>query len=264
VKSLVFWGRRDVPEPARRGPATAFVFWNEGAADALVAAGVAGKPASAYLPLDVSDAIDEAAMAWTKAWGSRPLRDGRSFRELLEWKGVSLWWFAELFLHHSTEATRYVRLVETFHRILEAEQPTEVEAVGLPVEEAVLLERVCAARGVLFHGRTAPPLRLAWRTRLVSLRARWNGVKTFLGAMKASAAGAPPRPPRPPAEGTRTIVLLSHAAFWRRRPDPETAELREYEHYFDSLIPEVGRHPDLHPVVVAVGPRSAFRRRGAG
>jgi glycosyltransferase involved in cell wall biosynthesis len=247
MKSLVFWGKQAVPEPARRSQDARFILWNEDSASAYLA------------PLD-SDAIDEAAMAWTKAWGSRPLRDGRSFRDLLSWKGVSLWWFAELYLHHSTEATRYVRLVETFHRILEAEQPGEVEAVGLPAEEAVLLERTCAARGVLFHGRTAPPLRLALRTRVVSLVARWNGVKTFLGALKAAAAGPPPRPA---TGGKRIVVFLSHAAFWRRRVDPETAETAAYEHYFDALIPDVARHPDLHPVVVAVGPRAAFRRRGA-
>jgi glycosyltransferase involved in cell wall biosynthesis len=243
MKTLVIRGR-GLPPPAPRGEGTRVVVWSEES-----------------LPPDDADAVDEAAMAWTKAWGARPLRDGKSFRDLLAWKGVSLWWFAELYLFHSTESPRYVRTIETLHRMLDAERPDEVEAVGVPDEDAVLLERTCVARGVLFHGRHSPPRWLGFRTRLVSLRARWNGVKTFLTALKARIAGSPPIPAAP---GKRPVLFLSHAAFWRRRHGPETEENRVYEHYFDALIPEVARRADLHPVVVAVGPSAAFRRRGAG
>ena len=93
------------------------------------------------------EAIDDAAVAWTKAFGRRPLVDGRSFRELYAWKGVSLWWFAELFLHHSTQAAHYVRVIEVAHRLLDGERPDELEAHGLPADEALLVERSCTARG---------------------------------------------------------------------------------------------------------------------
>ena len=94
---------------------------------------------------EAADEVDTAAVRWTKDWGRRPLLDGRSFRDLYAWKGVSLWWFAELFLHHSTEATRFVRTIEVAHRLLDAEAPDEVEAHGLPEDEALLVERTCLA-----------------------------------------------------------------------------------------------------------------------
>jgi hypothetical protein len=241
VKTLVFWGGGTPPRAEGDGQ-TRCVSWSE----------MPLAPAEA-------DAVDEAAMAWTKAWGARTLRDGKSFRDLLAWKGVSLWWFAELYLFHSTDAPRHVRTIETLHRILDAERPAEVEAAGLRAEDAVLLERTCAARGVLFHGRSAAPRRLALRTRMVSLRARWNTVKAFLSAVKGAAAD---RPAPPVAAGKRAVVFLSHAAFWRTRAEPGTDETRAYEHYFDALIPEVAGQGGLHPVVVAVGPAAAFRRRG--
>jgi CDP-glycerol:poly(glycerophosphate) glycerophosphotransferase len=212
-----------------------------------------------YLASHEADAVDEAAMAWTKAFGTRAVRDGRCVRDLLRWNGVSLWWFAELYLFHSTDAPRWVRTIEAFHRILDAERPSEVEADGLPAEEALLLERTCAARGVLFHGRLHPPARLSLRTRLVSLRARWNDLKTFLTALKATLAGAPALPHD---AAKRPVLFLSHAAFWRRRKGGESEEDAAYEHYFDALIPGVAAHPGLRPVVLAVGPPEAFRRRG--
>jgi hypothetical protein len=83
--------------------------------------------------------------------------DGRSFREIFEWKGASLWWMTESFLRNAPESPACVRLVETWLRILEAEAPHEVEAVGLPPRAEVLLERAATSRGVLFHGRRRAP-----------------------------------------------------------------------------------------------------------
>lgn len=207
------------------------------------------------------DAVDEAAIAWTKQWGRLPLRDGLGFRDLLAWKGVSLWWFAELFLHHCTESPRHVRLIETFFRLLDAERPDEVEAAGLPADERVLLARVCTARGVLFHGARAAA---AWPRRLevlrTSLASRLNTHKTRATGWKAALAGPSPAPSPDPR---LTVLFLSHAAFWRERRDPQTEQAAAYEHYFDKLIPEVGADTALRPFVVAVGPRAAYRRRGA-
>jgi hypothetical protein len=172
---------------------------------------------------------------------------------------VSFWWFAEIFLHHSTEATRYVRTIETLAHVLDTQRPDEVEAQDLPVDETILLARLCQARGVLFHGRL-PRVPLArskavWAT---SLRSRWNTAKTLAGALKALLV----RPPRLPGTTARRVLFLSHAAFWRERTDPDTGEPVLYEHYFDHIIPGVAAEPGLEPVVVAVGPRTAFRRRG--
>jgi CDP-glycerol:poly(glycerophosphate) glycerophosphotransferase len=258
VKTLVLWGDAGVETArARHEEGASLVLWDGDRAPALDAAGIPYRRAADVVG-NAQDAIDEAAMAWTKAWGRKPLLDGKSFRELFAWKGVSLWWFAELFLHHSTGSPRHVRAIETLHRILEAEAPDEVETIGLSPEDTLLAERVCVARGTLFQG----PRRLTRypgerRAAAVARQARWNTVKARVTAAKARVAGPPPAPP----EGAAPRVLfLSHAAFWRPTGEGAEAETAR-EHYFDRLIP-AAEAAGLEPFVVAVGPRAAFRRRG--
>ena len=131
-------------------------------------------------------------------------------------------------------------------------------AAGLAPEEAVLLARCCTARGVLFHDPPPPPLRrLRWRAWRSVWLGRWNETKTFATAFKSLLA----RPARPEGQRARAL-FLSHAAFWRDRAT-ELGATEEYEHYFDRLIPETEARGALLPWVVAVGPRAAFRRRGA-
>jgi len=236
VKSVVFWGRpSEPPADARR-----YLRWAEERAT-------------------LRDEADEAAMAWTKALGRRPWLDGRSLRELLLWREIPLWWFAELYLYHSTGAPERVRVIETCARLLERERPDEVEAEGLSAEETLLVARTCSALGVLFHGRPAVPASdPAWRA---SWHSRLNTAKTVAAMLKAALARRPAPPPHAdPAR--RTVLFLSHAAFWKERVDPETSEARPYEHYFDRIIPELEAEPGWRAAVLALGPRAPFRRRG--
>jgi hypothetical protein len=260
VKAVVFWGGGSSAQAQRRhAQGAVLVRWTEAAAASL--SHVPHRTLADYLDAAAQEEVDEKAAAWTKAWGRRPLREGRSFRELAQWKGVSLWWFAELYLHHSTASPRRVRTIETMRRVLLAEQPDEVEAVGLEGEDLLLLERTCTAQKVLFFSKgPRPRAPRAKGVGAVSRRSRWNTVKTVAAALKAVLAGPPPAPP---ANGRRPVLLLSHAAFWRERGDPETGTAQPYEHYFDRLIPALEADAELQPFVVAVGPRAAFRRRGA-
>jgi hypothetical protein len=209
----------------------------------------------ASLPLargpEDEDAADEAAMAWTKSFGRRPVREGRSLRDILVYKGIPLWWAAEIYLYYQTRATHYVRLVETFARILERERPDEVAAPELEPVERLLLHRVATRMGVL--SESAPlPGGLDWKIRTLSIESRWNSAKTVATSLKASLG----KRPHGPRAGTR-VAVLSHAAFWRTGSDG-----KPYEHYLGRLLPELGAAGNLAPFVVGVGPRSAFRRRG--
>lgn len=237
MRALVFWGRNAAPPDDGR----VYVRW----ADACAA---------------TRDAADEAAMAWTKAFGRHAWRDGRSLRELLVWRELPLWWLAELYLYHSTAAPARVRTIETAARAIERHRPDEVEAVGLDPADAVLVARAAAAAGVLFSSR--PPRARKAGAAGASWTSRLNTAKTLLSAAKAALVGPPATAAR--GEGARSVLFLSHAAFWKERARPGTGEPEAYEHYFDRLIPEIARAPGWSAPVLAIGPGTPFRRRGAG
>lgn len=231
------------------------VAWDEAAAAVARDAGLEATTVSQVLGPEADGAIEDAAIAWTKDLGSKPLVDGRPLRGWLRHGDLDLWWLAELHLFHATAIPRRVRRIETFARLLEALRPDEVAAVGLPVEDLALLGRTATALGVFCEApRQAPPesaTPVVWRARLQALKLRAAVLKRALG----------PAPELPPRGAGRRALFLSHAAFWRsrRRADGET---EIHEHYFERLIPDLAAEPGWDAAVVAVGPRAAFRRRG--
>ncbi|MBN2370703.1 MAG: CDP-glycerol glycerophosphotransferase family protein [Vicinamibacteria bacterium] len=255
MKTLVFWEQGSLARAHRlRGTGAVLVAWSARASRSLQRAGVDYANLGSILDHEAIVALDEVAIAWTKNWGRRPLLDGRSFRDLLDWRGISLWWFAELYLYHCTRAPKFVRWIEMIGRWIKRENPDEIDGVGLGAPESALLARTCTEHGVLFVGRVSR-LQGGRRARRVSLQSRWNTWKMIGSAVKAAFRGGTPRRER------ADVLFLSHAAFWRLRQ--EKGPLDEYEHYFDRVIPEVERLEKLRASVVSIGPNVAHRRRRA-
>jgi hypothetical protein len=129
-------------------------------------------------------------------WPRLPLLDGRSFRDLVEWRGVPLVFAAEAFLHDATSAPGCARTVELCLRLLDATEPAEVDVSGLPAAVAVLLARACTARRVLFHEPpgTAPALRPASTPRPSG--SAWRSLLRGGPPVPATVAG-PPSASRP-------------------------------------------------------------------
>jgi glycosyltransferase involved in cell wall biosynthesis len=255
VRVLVFRGDDRAALLRARTAGDRVVAWDEAAAAVARDAGVEAETVSALLGPEADGAIEDAAIAWTKDFGSKPLVDGRPLRGLLRHADLDLWWLAELHLFHATAIPRRVRRIEAFARLLEALRPDEVAAAGLSAEDHVLLGRTATALGVYCEAprraSAEPPGRVVWRARMQALKLRAAVLKRALG----------PAPALPPKGPDRRALFLSHAAFWRsRRRADGGSEL--YEHYFDRLIPGLAAEPGWDAAVVAVGPRAAFRRRG--
>jgi len=231
VKTLVFWGGGS-PDRARRHhrQGAVFVLWGD-KRGALDAASIPFRTAD--LPPAQAEGVERAALRWSRAWPRIPLVDGRSFRELVEWKGLSLADLLDDFWRASPRLGYYVRVIETVELLLEEETPDEVEAVGLEGPTALLLGRACTRRGILYHGPQPRP----WGAgRGAAFRGRALALALVARALRAWFSPGPP----PPAGGGRAVALLFLSA----------------EEGLASLARAAAGDPLLCPFAVTVGART--------
>ncbi len=195
-----------------------------------------------------------ATADWTRGFGTMAVdANGQTLKQALRYRDTTLWWWAELYLHHNTEAARRVRFLETASRVIERFAGSPVRTQGLSADETLLVERLCAHRKVPFtRGETAAEARPFGRSAMTAglLEA------SKLVASAAKGAGGPDERLVP-----RSVVFVSHAAFWKTRIDASGRE-EAYEHYFDALLSE-SRRRGLPVVTLGVGPQSTFRTRTA-
>lgn len=195
-----------------------------------------------------------AAADWTQGFGSKAVdAGGQTLKEALRYRGTTLWWWAELYLHHNTEAVQRVRFLETAARVIERFGGSAIRTHGLPADETLLAERLCAARNLGFtRGETAADARPGARSAMTA--GLLEASKLVATAVKG--AGGPDDRLVP-----RSVVFISHAAFWKTRIGADGHE-ESYEHYFDALLSGAKRR-GLPVVTLGVGPQSTFRTRTA-
>jgi hypothetical protein len=193
-RGLVVWGGgSSAPARARARGGAAVVCWPGASGSSLEREGVPFREVEDVLGPEGLAAADTAARTWARVWGRLPLVDGKSFRELVVWRGTSLLWCAEAFLRDETAGPRCARTAEVALRLLDATAPSEVDAPGLLPQDALLLGRACTVRGVLFHGPSPGSGR--------PLAVDRPAVRGGLGRVIADAL-APARPPSLPAVET--------------------------------------------------------------
>jgi hypothetical protein len=159
---LYVWGGGSLGRARERHAAGATVVaWPGSDVGLLERAGLAPRVAIELIGPEGRAAVVAAERAFARVWARVPLAEGRSFKDLVTWRDESLLWIAEAYLLRSTAGPRCAATVETCLRLLEATDPSEVDASGLAPPERTLLARAATLRGVLFHGdggRSARPL----------------------------------------------------------------------------------------------------------
>jgi hypothetical protein len=203
---------------------------------------------------DPEMALYRASADWTRAFGHRASVEGEgSLRDALAYRDTTLWWWAELYLHHNTTAIRHVRAIEQIARVLEGVRGP-VTAFGLSRDDETLVARWCARRA-------SPPSGLRDRglaaSKSLVLRTALDAAKALGTAVKAGQAPLAPRD----ADLAGSILFLSHAAFWKTRPNGEGG-VERYEHYLDPVL-RATRERRWPVAILGVGPAEAHRTRSA-
>ena len=230
------------------------IAFSEGAAARLTGAAIPFSRSVDALGDDPEMPLYRAAAEWTQAFGTKALdANGQTLKDALRYRETTLWWWAELYLHHNTEAARRVRFLETAARLQEKFRAVSLRTHGLSWDETLLVERLCASKRLGFTrgearidtnpgGRSAMTAGLLEASKLVATAAKGVG-------------GSDDR------LVPRSVVFVSHAAFWKARTAADGSG-EAYEHYFDALLYE-SRRRGLPLVTLAVGPQNTFRTRTA-
>ncbi len=204
---------------------------------------------------EVNNEVDDAVIAWMKAFGRAPLTpSGESFRSIFRYRHLSLWWWAELFLYHDTPLRLLVRDVEALARLVERERPARLVVVA-PVRVLAAAARALVKETEV-HGETIPA------------RSKYHASLHFAGALlKTLGTGLKSALRRGGRKGSdesrecRRHLFVTHASMWRERPSPQTGKIELVEMYFDQ-VPTLLASDDDVVEMVAFGPPIPYKIRG--
>jgi hypothetical protein len=188
-----------------------------------------------------SDLAELAEHAWIKSL--RTLRvDGVPLRDRFRYRGDSLWWFAEVYLHRMRVVHAIHRAILAVDAALARERPRAVRVVTRdPVVRHVAAE-ICRRDSVPCDTQQA-----GWRARevwAIRARAHYHVWRARLAALSARE--------RQPA-GDVTVAAFVHSAFWRGGTK---------EQYVGPVLRELGARLPAHAMVsVGLGPRTSYRAR---
>jgi len=192
----------------------------------------------------IADEAAGRANAWIKSLRHVDVA-GRPLRDRFHYRGDSLWWFAELFLHKEGVVDALWRTALTLDAVCEVEEPTRVGVVDGGAALRLLLPQVAARLGIdLLPGTDVG--RGAARARDTS-----TGVKSRVLTWAAEARRAVPAPR--PALATGGTLAFVHSAFWR----DATGE----EGYIAPVLDALAATSAAPIQLVGVGPRRNFQAR---
>ena len=172
---------------------------------------------------------------------------GESVRQRFTFRGDSLWWFTELYLHKEQVVLNLFRAIAALEHVIDRERPLQLD-----VREAGPIVRDLARHAAESHRlrvRGGRPLRPGgWRLLRMDLRA--IGLTGAALASRARIGGAPLR--RPAGD----VAAFVHRAFWRSGAQDGSAES-----YIGPVLEELERRDRDGLRYVGIGPVENFRAR---
>src|SRR5258708_9697630 len=154
-----------------------------------------------YLDAAAAERAQDDAYAWIKA--IRHLRvDGVSFRNRFTFRGDSLWWFAELYLHKEQAILEVLRTIAAFDALVERDRPLAVHYVE--GRHPGVIAQAAALRKIRYSGPQWPASG-SWD--LVRMDTRGRALAA--GARLSRRRAAPAAPAR------ARVAAFVHTAFWR-------------------------------------------------
>ena len=200
-----------------------------------------------YLSLDEIEQADRDAIGWIKRVRTAEIA-GRPLRDRLTYRGDSLWWFVEIYLHRMRVIETLYRAVTATENLFRTEQPRSVTLVDGDAIAQLVVKEGARRHGSAFRGASSGAWFHARRLAGTIVKGVAFLVQAFVSHLRVR------HRPTAPAGGRIAIAAFVHAAFWRSTADREA--------YVGPVLKElVARVPASDLVFVGLGPRTVFRAR---
>jgi hypothetical protein len=199
-----------------------------------------------YLDAEGSERAAQDANAWIKRIRLARV-DGTSFRERFTYRGDSLWWFAELYLHKERAVLSIFQTMHAAAALFNRESPAALGFESGSEVARLLLPQMARARGIPHDGPATPT---AGRRRLWRMDARST-------ALMIAAVASRSRPRRGTRDRRATVAAFIHRAFWRGDAGDGSAES-----YIGPVLHALETRLSPGAVqYIGVGPTTNFRAR---
>jgi hypothetical protein len=201
---------------------------------------------SEYLDANAEEAAAEGAYAWIKSL--RHVRvGGQALRQRFTYRGDSLWWFAELYLHKERSILTLFQAIHAVEALIERERPLTMALARADPAVQIAVSAAAAARRIPC---TAPALTGARRRRLA--------MDVRSSALALAAMASPHRPAALPSQNPGHVTAFVHTAFWKATG----ADDGSAESYIGPVLQTLERRlPQGSVQFVGVGPSTNFRAR---
>jgi hypothetical protein len=198
--------------------------------------------------LDAAGEEDASTDAYTWIKALRHARvDGRTFRERFTYRGDSLWWFAELYLHKERAILTLCQTIRATEALIQRERPTAIRFHNANRVVRTAVHAAAVNHGITCSGRfeSGASLRLA-------------AMDTRSAALAAAAMASPGRAKVSTARTAVPVAAFVHRAFWK----PGGAEDGSAESYIGPVLHALENRLPVDAVeYVGIGPSTNFRVR---
>jgi hypothetical protein len=200
---------------------------------------------SSLLTPEARDRIPAEANRWIKRL--RLVRYGdRTMRERFTYRGDSLWWFTEIYLHKMRRLERAVATILALESARDRHAPARMEVTGADSVVRAAAHAFARAHNIPIEVRGSEHRERghSWNSYLIGLTARLSRMRTRHAA--------------PPARHG-SVAAFVHTAFWKTGAG---ADGLEQEAYVGSVLEAVAQRAGREALIcVGVGPQRNFRAR---
>ncbi|MEW5984935.1 MAG: hypothetical protein AB1806_21485 [Acidobacteriota bacterium] len=196
---------------------------------------------SRELGAGLAELAEDEANRWIKSLRVLTV-DGRPLRDRFSYRGDSLWWFAELYLHKMQVVRSVLRTILALEAVVAREAPRAIAVPGGDALTNLVARELARQHGIRFSGRVASRSRGLEAVRLIA-RAHVFEWRASMAARRAEG--------RSVVRQSR-IAAFVHTAFWKR----------DEEQYIGPVLDCLAsaRSPE-ELTIIGVGPHTSYRAR---